>query len=182
MISSAARVPPSMAPVELIRTSPSPYISSPSCAALRRCYRGDLPARLFIPGALRISRGHYRLTHEQSFCEGRCGSVQEMREVPSRQRQSPRNRVWHSALAANVSHDPIDCLDRSSPNHPRRRRSAFEAGSRQIDPTRGESAKTIDWRQHSQVRCLGLRGNKPAPCGVSPMTGVRPAEGGEDGQ
>jgi hypothetical protein len=47
-----------MAPVELIRTSPPPYILFPSSAALRRCYRGDLPARLFIPGALRISRSH----------------------------------------------------------------------------------------------------------------------------
>jgi hypothetical protein len=30
----------------------SDMFSSPSTAALRRCYRGDLPARLFIPGAL----------------------------------------------------------------------------------------------------------------------------------
>jgi hypothetical protein len=30
----------------------SDMFSSPSTAALRRCYRGDLPARLFIPDAL----------------------------------------------------------------------------------------------------------------------------------
>src|ERR1700731_3757696 len=35
----------------------SDMFSSPFTAVLRRCYRGDLPAGLFIPAASRISRG-----------------------------------------------------------------------------------------------------------------------------
>jgi hypothetical protein len=34
---------------------------------LRRCYRGDLPARLFIPGALRISRGSVQVFMALSY-------------------------------------------------------------------------------------------------------------------
>src|ERR1700730_10163362 len=37
------------------------HVWSPWAGALARCYEGDFAARLFIPGALRIFRGHSRL-------------------------------------------------------------------------------------------------------------------------